>query len=63
LGKKDTDLVPKGRHFGVQFLVMEGACSVDYERQGPIGKQMAVERKEMISLVDKEQIPIRMNNR
>jgi hypothetical protein len=27
-GTKDTGLVPKRRHFGIQFLVMGGACSV-----------------------------------
>jgi hypothetical protein len=66
MGQKDTDLVPKGRHFGIQFLVMGGACSVGYGRQGPIGKQPVVERKEMISSVDTEQIkriPIRKKNR
>jgi hypothetical protein len=27
-GTKDTGLVPKRRHFGIQFFVMGGACSV-----------------------------------
>jgi hypothetical protein len=31
---KETGLVPKGRHFGLQFFVMGGAYSDGYERQG-----------------------------
>jgi hypothetical protein len=31
MGRKETGLVPKGRHFGLQFLEMGGACFVGYQ--------------------------------
>jgi hypothetical protein len=55
MGNKDMDLVPKGRHLGIQFLVMGGGMLIWLQGQGPLSKQMVVERKEIIALVDMKQ--------
>jgi hypothetical protein len=51
MGQKDTDLLPKGRHFGIQFMVMGGGMLIWLQGQGPHSKQTVVERKKIISPV------------
>jgi hypothetical protein len=61
-------LMPKRRHFGIQFLVMEWGMLIWLQGQGLFGRQTVVERKEIIQSVDDDtehvkRIPIRKKNR
>ena len=69
MGQTDTGLVPKGRHFGLQFLAMGGACSVGRQtetnsdrkenRETASGKNTSVDKEMKREFRNNDRIPIR----